>query len=93
MPRLFQEFYQIKVKGHLTHHWQHRFDNLIIKNQENGETTLYGHVTDQAALHSVITGLRDLGMPLLSITRVEPNLANVLDCLMYSEHVVDFQQR
>ncbi len=86
MSGFFKEFYQIQVKGHLSPQWQQRFDNLFIKSQEDGVTTMIGHVTDQAALHSIIIGMRDLGLPLLSITRIEPNLSNILDCLMRAEY-------
>jgi hypothetical protein len=51
-------------------HWSAWFDGLTISNQENGEAVLHGPLTDQAALHSVLIKIRDLGLPLLAVTTV-----------------------
>ena len=61
-------YYQIRVKGHLESHWSAWFDNLTICNQANGEAVLHGPLTDQAALHGVLMKVRDLGLPLLTVT-------------------------
>src|SRR5438128_4665699 len=71
-----QEFYQITVKGHLDNRWTDRFEDLTITALDNGETLLSGPVVDQAALHGVLRKVRDLGMPLLSVTRVRPGQAD-----------------
>jgi hypothetical protein len=64
--------YEIRVKGHLdSPHWSQWFGDMTIKVEENGETTLSGPVTDQAALHGLLAKVRDLGLPLLSVNRVE----------------------
>lgn len=68
------EFYQIRVKGHLGPEWSAWFDGLTITNEPNGEAVLAGPVVDQAALHGLLAKVRDLGLPLLSVNRVEPNL-------------------
>ena len=60
--------YEIKLKGHLDHQWQDWFGGLAITLQRNGDTLLTGPVVDQAALHGLLRKVRDLGMPLLSIT-------------------------
>jgi hypothetical protein len=67
-----QEFYQITVKGHLDNRWADWFEGLTITLEDNGETLLTGPVVDQAALHGLLRKVRDLGMPLLSVTRVRP---------------------
>ena len=67
-----QEFYQITVKGHLDNRWANWFEGLTIMREDNGETRLIGPVVDQAALHGLLRKVRDLGMPLLSVTRVRP---------------------
>ncbi len=67
-----QEFYQITVKGHLDNRWADWFEGLTITLEDNGETLLTGPVVDQAALHGLLRKVRDLGMPLLSVTRVNP---------------------
>ena len=65
--------YQIRIKGHLGHQWTDWFEGLTITLEDNGETLLTGPVVDQAALHGLLKKVRDLGMPLLSVNRVEPN--------------------
>jgi hypothetical protein len=65
-----QQWYQIRVKGHLGQQWQGWFDGLSITNVEQGEALLYGSLPDQAALHGVLTKIRDLGLPLLEVHRV-----------------------
>src|SRR5437016_13580332 len=68
--------YQIRIKGHLGRHWTNWFGSLTITLEDNGETLLTGPVVDQAALHGVLRKVRDLGMPLLSVTRVRPSQAD-----------------
>jgi hypothetical protein len=63
--------YQIRLQGHLGPQWADWFEGLTIELQENGETLLTGPVVDQPALHGLIKKVRDLGMPLLAVTRVE----------------------
>lgn len=64
--------YQIRLKGHLGHQWTDWFEGLTITLEENGDTLLTGPVVDQAALHSLLRKVRDLGMPLLSVNRLKP---------------------
>jgi hypothetical protein len=71
-----QEFYQITVKGHLDNRWANWFEGLTITLEDNGEMLLTGPVADQAALHGLLRKVRDLGMPLLSVTRVRPGQAD-----------------
>ena len=71
-----QEFYQITVKGLLNPNWANWFDGLTITPLPNGTTTISGPVVDQAALYGLLRKVRDLGMPLLSVTRVRPGQAN-----------------
>jgi hypothetical protein len=66
------EFYEIRIKGHLRPEWSVWFAGLTITDQPNGETVLAGPVTDQAALYGVLLKIRNLGLPLISINRVEP---------------------
>jgi hypothetical protein len=64
--------YQIRIKGHLGRHWIDWFEGLSITALDNGETLLTGPVVDQAALHSVLRKVRDVGLPLLSVVCVKP---------------------
>ena len=71
--------YQIRIKGHLGDQWTDWFEGLTITLEENGETLLTGPVVDDAALHGLLKKVRDLGMPLLSVNRVEPGQEDVAD--------------
>jgi hypothetical protein len=71
--------YQIRIKGHLGHQWTDWFEGLTITLEEDGETLLTGPVVDDAALHGLLKKVRDLGMPLLSVIRVEPVQADASD--------------
>ncbi len=62
--------YRIRVRGHLDDRWTQWFEGLVIHLQEDGTTVLVGPVVDQAALHGVIIRIRDLGLSLLSVSRV-----------------------
>jgi hypothetical protein len=64
--------YQIKIKGHLGREWTDWFEGLTITLVEDGDTLLTGPVVDQAALHGLLKKVRDLGMPLVSVSPVEP---------------------
>jgi hypothetical protein len=73
-PNPFQPvIYQIRIKGHLDRQWTHWFEGLTITLEEDGNTLLSGPVADQAALHGLLKKVRDLGMPLVSVNRVEPD--------------------
>jgi hypothetical protein len=63
--------YQVKVKGLLDERWSDWFDSFTITPLESGETLLTGPVADQAALHGLLNKVRDIGLPLLSVNRVE----------------------
>jgi hypothetical protein len=63
--------YQIRIKGHVSRDWTEWFGGLTITLEDNGETLLTGSVIDQAALHGLLRKVRDLGIPLISVIRVE----------------------
>ena len=71
--------YRIKVQGNLDRHWSQWFDCLTVTPTGNGETHLTGQVRDQAALHGLLTKLRDLGLPLIALQRIEPPEATERD--------------
>ena len=68
--------YEIRIKGLLDDRWASWFGGLTLTREDNGETLLTGPVVDQAALHGLLRKVRDLGMPLLSVTRVRPSQAD-----------------
>ena len=65
------EYYTIRLKGNLASHWSEWFEGLTVAHTESGETILFGPLVDQAALHSVLARIRDLGLPLLAASRLE----------------------
>jgi len=70
-PRKKPRFYEIKVEGHLDEHWSHWFGDLTVTQDEHGNTILSGPVADQAALHGLLIKVRNLGLTLLSVHRIE----------------------
>jgi hypothetical protein len=60
--------YAIRVQGRLEPRWATRFDGCTLRHDDDGATVITGTVPDQAALHGLLQVLRDLGLPLLSIT-------------------------
>jgi len=71
--------YEIRIKGHLDDRWADRFDGLTLTREDDGVTVLTGTVVDQAALHGLLRAVRDLGVRLLSVTRLQPEPAEAPD--------------
>lgn len=65
--------YEIRVGGHLSEEWVNWFEGLTITPEDNGNTLLIGKIADQAALYGVLRRIRDLGLPLISVNRIETN--------------------
>lgn len=65
------ELYEIRLQGHLDDRWADWFEGLTITREDNGETLLRGPVVDQTALYGVLRKVRDLGVLLVSVKRVE----------------------
>jgi len=66
-----QSQYAIRIKGHLSASWLQQFDGMQAQHTESGETILTGCITDQAALHGLLRIIRDLGLELLAINRID----------------------
>ena len=69
--------YEIRIKGHLHSRWATWFDGLILTNHSDGTTVISGPVLDQAALHGLLQKVRDVGLPLVSVTSVDPGQPHV----------------
>jgi hypothetical protein len=63
--------YEVRLAGHLDGRWAARFDGLALRHEPDGTTVLSGPIVDQAALHGLLQRVRDLGIPLVSLTRPE----------------------
>jgi hypothetical protein len=63
--------YHIRLQGHLGRQWTAWFGGLTITLDDNGETLLTGPVADQAALHGLLRKVRDVGLPLIAVTRAQ----------------------
>jgi hypothetical protein len=64
--------YEIRIKGHLDERWTARFDGLSMRLEADGTTVISGPVPDQSALHGLLQRIRDMGLPLVSVVRIEP---------------------
>lgn len=63
--------YEIRVNGVLDRHWSGWFDGLDVSSDDRGQTIIAGLVPDQAALHGLLTKIRDLGLELLEVRRTD----------------------
>ena len=70
--------YEIRLTGHLDAHWAAWFDGLTVGHEGDGTTLISGPIADQAALHGLLQRVRDLGLPLVSVTRGETDLPTTL---------------
>lgn len=68
-------FYEIRVDGNLDSCWAGSFDGLQIEHR-GSETVIWGELRDQAALHGVLTIVRDLSLRLLSVERANPRMTD-----------------
>jgi hypothetical protein len=67
-----QDHYKIRTRGHIDKHWIQCFEGITVVYDPNGETIL-DCIVDQAALHGVLSRLRDLGIVLIAVNREEEN--------------------
>ena len=82
--------YEIRLKGHLDARWAAWFDGLRLRHEHDGCTVMYGPIVDQAALHGLLQKVRDVGLPLASVTRLAPGQP---DRTARTRHIVSPNQR
>jgi hypothetical protein len=63
--------YEIRLQGHLDNRWTAWFDGLGLSHESDGTTVIRGPVVDQSALHGLLDKVRDIGLPLISVTHVD----------------------
>ena len=69
--------YEIRLKGHIDAHWTSWFDGSTVTQESDGTTVISSLVVDQAALHGLLQRVRDLGLPLVSVIRVDDGEAPI----------------
>jgi len=65
------DIYVICVEGHLDRKWSDWLQGMAMRHEVDGTTTLEGPLTDQAALHGVLSQMRDLGIPIISFRKAD----------------------
>jgi|SRR5687768_7841340 len=78
--------YEIRLQGHLEARWIAWFDGLSLTHESDGTSVLRGPVVDQAALHGLLQKVRDLGLPLITVTQVGLEQANRPDANADTDH-------
>lgn len=72
-------FYEFRVKGRLSKHaepWFEGMDISVDKAHTPVQTVIQGHIPDQAALHGLISRIRDLGLTLVSVNQIDQSREN-----------------
>jgi hypothetical protein len=64
--------YEIRLQGHLDARWADQLNIAGLAHESDGTTVMRLAVADQAALHGLLQRIRDLGLPLISVTRIDP---------------------
>ena len=67
--------YEIRVRGLLDPQWSSWFDGLRVEDAGPDETVIVGPVSDQAALHGLLTRVHDVRLPLLSVRVLDEPLS------------------
>lgn len=70
-PSNSPQCYEIRVGGRLDPRWATWFDGMTLTSDEDGTTVIRGVLADQAALHGILRRVRDVGLPLISITQLD----------------------
>jgi hypothetical protein len=85
------DIFEIRLQGQLDTRWASWFDGLTITQTEDGDTVLTGPVVDQAALHGLLKKVRDLGIPLRSVSQITPGQSRGLSNETHSQEKGDIE--
>jgi hypothetical protein len=66
-----RQFYQIRIEGLVNLDWSALFEEVTVQHSGDGQTVLTGALPDQTALHGVLMRIRDLGLSLVEVKRIE----------------------
>ena len=66
-----KQFYQIRIEGHVNLDWSALFEEVTVQHSGDGQTVLTGALPDQTALHGVLMRIRDLGLSLVEVKRID----------------------
>lgn len=63
--------YHIRLRGQLDNDWGDLFGSVTVTSADDGTTLLICQVVDQAALYGLLRQIRDLRLPLLSVSYMD----------------------
>jgi hypothetical protein len=67
------------VKGRINDRWSEWFEAMTLVHDTDGTTVICCPSIDQAALHGLLTKVRDLGLQLISVTPIGAFCASASD--------------
>jgi len=73
------DVYRIRIQGQLDEMWSEWFEGMTVTWDDEGNTGLIGPVVDQSALHGLLRRVRDLGIPLISVERLNRSQLDTQD--------------
>jgi RimJ/RimL family protein N-acetyltransferase len=79
--------YAIRVEGHLDDHWSAWLGGLDMRRHDDGTTTVTVQVADQAQLHGVLAGLRDIGAVISELRTEDAGPRSVLEHPLHTERL------
>lgn len=71
-PRSDGARYEIRVQAQLDSWWSAWLDGMTVQQEGDRTTLIRGTFTDQSALHGLLAQLRDLNVPLISVSQLDP---------------------
>lgn len=79
--------YEITVNGHLDDHWSDSFSEVTIQRSDDGTSRITASMADQAQLHGLLAGLRDLNTDLISLRTTDSPVAPALTRTLHTSRL------